>query len=119
MDGGDAAWPYGFKPTNGTLCGVWPLYNDLIVEALGAMSRANSRCGLLVDPLPSTSWPIRAIAGPPLGRGSTGFQRPWRYRSEKTPFHAMNDGREDHLDHALGGRAGLRVDVDLENVVPP
>jgi uncharacterized damage-inducible protein DinB len=80
--------------------GDWRLYNDLIVEALGAMSpdelalRAASD-----DPLSSTSWPIWAIAGHTAGTRvywlSTVLGVPG---SENTPFHGMNDGWEDHLD---------------------
>jgi uncharacterized damage-inducible protein DinB len=80
--------------------GDWRLYNDLIVEAIGAMSPDELALRAVSgDPLSSTSWPIWAIAG-----HTAGTRVYWLSNvlgvpgSENTPFHGMNDGWEDHLD---------------------
>lgn len=81
--------------------GDWRLYNDLVVEALGAMSseelalRAPSD-----DPTSSTAWPIWAIAGHTAGTRvfwlCTVMGVPG---AEATPFeNAAEAGWEDDLD---------------------
>ena len=80
----------------------WRLYNDLVTDALGAMSahevalRAPSG-----DPNSSTSWPIWAIAG-----HTAGMRVFWLCTvmgvpgADETPFrNAAGAGWEDDLDH--------------------
>jgi uncharacterized damage-inducible protein DinB len=86
--------------------GDWRLYNDLIVAALRGMSteelalRATSDDPAAVDPTSSTTWPIWAIAG-----HTAAMRVYWLCNflglpgAEATPFHGMDDGWEDHLDH--------------------
>jgi uncharacterized damage-inducible protein DinB len=82
--------------------GEWRLYNDLVIDALRAMSteelalRAHSG-----DPTSSSSWPIWAIAGHTAGTRvfwlSTVMGVPG---AEATPFpDAAGAGWEDDLDH--------------------
>lgn len=86
-----------------TLYGDWELYNDLVIEALGAMSteelalRAPSD-----DSTSSASWPIWAIAGHAVGARvfwlSTVLGLPG---ADATPFgDASTGGWEDDLDQA-------------------
>jgi uncharacterized damage-inducible protein DinB len=85
-----------------SIYGGWRLYNDLVADALGAMStdelalRAPSG-----DPNSSTSWPIWAIAGHTAGTRiywlCTVMGMPG---AEATPFRDAGDaGWEDDLDH--------------------
>jgi uncharacterized damage-inducible protein DinB len=78
----------------------WRLYNDVVVEALRAMRTDElALTAASGDPMSSTSWPIWAIAG-----HTAAMRVYWLSRVlgvpgvEDTPFHAMDDGWEDHLD---------------------
>jgi uncharacterized damage-inducible protein DinB len=89
-----------------SIYGGWRLYNDLVADALGAMStdelalRAPS-----TDPSSSTSWPIWAIAG-----HTAGTRVYWLCTvmgvlgAESTPFKdAAHGGWEDDLGHPRSG----------------
>lgn len=80
--------------------GDWGRYNDLIVEALHAMSTEELALRAPADdPESSTGWPIWAIAGHTAAArvywlcnflGMPGW--------DTTPFYGVEDGWEDHLD---------------------
>jgi len=78
----------------------WRLYNDLIVEAFRGMSAEELALkGASDDPMSSTSWPIWAIAGHTAAMRVYWLSRVLGVAGEEaTPFHAMDDGWEDHLD---------------------
>ncbi len=85
-----------------TIFGDVRLYNDLVIDALGAMTeeelalRAPSD-----DETSSVSWPIWAIAGHTAGTRVYWLSNVMGVPGvEATPFHDMGDsGWEDDLDH--------------------
>lgn len=83
-----------------TIYGDWRSYNDLVVDALRAMSAEElSLQASRSDPTSSTGWPIWAIAGHTAGARvywlSTVLNVPG---ADETPFGDPSNGWEDDLD---------------------
>lgn len=78
----------------------WRLYNELIVEAFrGMQAEELALTAGSDDPRSSTNWPIWAIAGHTAAMRVYWLSRVLGVPGEEgTPFRAMDDGWEDHLD---------------------